>query len=95
MLLVFHNVQQRGHEYVEGYVSAVRDRGRVRRGQRRAAPSRSGPDHHRDAIGRSAVSGVWGVHVAGEGPAGASGQGSARIGAADQAVVAEASIAVR
>jgi hypothetical protein len=27
MLLVFHNVQQRGHEYVEGYVSAVRDRG--------------------------------------------------------------------
>jgi hypothetical protein len=41
------------------------------------------------------VSGVWGVHVAGEGPAGAPGQGSARIGAADQAVVAEASIAVR
>jgi hypothetical protein len=74
MLLVFHNVQQRGHEYVEGYVS---------------------PDHHRDAIGSGAVSGVWGVHVAGEGPAGAPGQGSACIGAADQAVVAEASIAVR
>ena len=35
--------------------------------------SRPGPDHHRDALGRGAVSGVWGVHVAGEGPAGAPG----------------------
>jgi len=77
-----------GHEYVEGYVSAVRDESTL------SASSGSIPVRSRSSS-RWAVSGVRGVHVAGEGPAGVPGQGSARIGAAEQAVVTEALIAVR
>ena len=79
----------------EGYVSTVEIEDEFDSSASSGSiPARSRSSSRCDMCG-GAVSGVWGVHVAGEGPAGAPGQGSARIGAADHSVVAEASIAVR